>query len=99
MAANGSQDHVVSCRNQGDHFCVSPDVSPAMSRREMDTVPRYFRPLLWREQALGCMVLGRRVAVLLSSSGDEAGLQDVPASPLSGGGPWCQSRRLISLWL
>lgn len=64
----------------------------------MDVVPRFFRPLLWRE-ASGCIVLGRRVAVLLSFSGDEEGLQEVPASPLTGGGPWCQSSRLISLWL
>ena len=80
-------------------FVFLPDVSPAMSRREMDVVPRFFRPLLWREQAFGCIVLGRRVAVLLSLSGDEAGLQEVPAGPLTRGGQWCQSRPLISLWL
>ena len=80
-------------------FVFLPDVSPAMSSREMDIVPRFFRPPQWREQAFGCIVLDRRVAVLLSFSGDEAGLQEVPACPLTGGGPWCQFRLLISLLL
>lgn len=65
----------------------------------MDIVLRFFCPSRWREQAFGCIVLDRRVAVLLSLSGDEAGLQEVPACPLTGGGPWCQFRPLISLLL
>ena len=56
-----------------------------MSRKRVNITQRLSHPLLEKEHAFGCIVLGRRVALLLSSFGDEAWLKEMPASAMRPG--------------
>lgn len=56
-----------------------------MSRQGANITESLSHPLLKKEHIFGCIVFGRRVALLLSLFGDEAWLKEMPASAMQPG--------------